>query len=114
VLQADHVDQVAGLEPREANLDPPGGLRADEDYAAALGRALVHEQAGRPVPFDDRAGDPADLGPDPVDGRPAREAAADYGVIALPERRRGNQPATPGPGRGGERKALFTPFREQN
>src|SRR6266536_601609 len=27
VLEADNVDQVAGFEPREANLDPAGGLR---------------------------------------------------------------------------------------
>ena len=114
VLEADHVDQVAGFEPGEADLDPAGGLRADQDDAPALGRALVHQQAGRAVPLDDRPGDPADLGPDPVEHRPARVAAADNCVVALPEGRRGDRAAAPGFGGGGDRKALFAAVRMQN
>jgi hypothetical protein len=33
VLEADNVDQVPGFEPREADLDPAGGLRADQEGA---------------------------------------------------------------------------------
>ena len=114
VLQADHVEQVARLEPGEADLDPAGRRGADEHDPAALGRALVHEQAGRPVPLDDRPGNPADLGPDPVDDRRARLPAADNCVIALPERGGRNRAAAPGFRRGGERKALFAALGEQN
>ncbi|MGH3174480.1 MAG: hypothetical protein ACRDPF_11550 [Streptosporangiaceae bacterium] len=64
MLEADNVDQVAGFEARETDLDPAGGLRADQDDPPALGRALVHQQAGRTVLLDDRPGDPADLGPE--------------------------------------------------
>jgi hypothetical protein len=76
-------------------------------------RALVHQQAGRTVPLDDRPGDPADLGPDPVEHRSAR-AAADNCVVALPEGRRGNGAAAPGFRRGGEREALFAAVGMQN
>ena len=114
VLEADHVDQVAGFEPREADLDPAGRLRADQDDPPALGRALVYQQAGRAIPLDDRPGDPADLGPDPVEHRSARVAAADNCMVALPEGGRRNRAAAPGFRRGGEREALFAAVGMQN
>jgi hypothetical protein len=114
VLEADNVDQVAGFESREADLDPAGGLRADQDDPPALGRALVHQQAGRTVSLDDRPGDPADLGPDPVEHRSARVAAADNCVVALPQGRRGDRAAAPGFRRGGERESLFAAVGMQN
>jgi hypothetical protein len=114
VLEADHVDQVTRLQPGKAHLDPAGGLRADQDDPPALGRALIHQQAGRPVQLDDRPGDPADLGPDPVEHRSARMATADNCVIALPQGRRGDRAAAPGFRRGGDRKALFAAVRMQN
>jgi hypothetical protein len=95
VLQADHVDQVAGFELGKAHLDPAGRAGADEHDPASLGRPLVHQQAGRLFLLDDRPGDPADLGPDPVDDRTARLPPPDNCVIALPERGRGNRAAAP-------------------
>jgi len=114
VLQADHVDQVAGLDLGEADLDPAGRARADEHDPPPLGRAFVHQQAGRFFLLDDRPGDPADLGPDPVDDRPARLSAADNCMIALPEGGRGNRAAAPGFGRSGERKTFFATLGQQN
>src|SRR5207253_10194274 len=104
----------SGLELREADLDPAGRARADEHDPASLGRALVHQQAGRLLLLDDRPGDPADLGPDPVDDRAARLPAADNCVIALPERGRGNRAAAPSLGRGGERKTFLAALGEQD
>jgi len=114
VLVADHVDQVARLEPRKADLDPASGLRADQHDSSALGWPLVHQQAGRPVPLDDRPGDPADFGPDPVEHRSACAAAPDNCVVALPEGRRGDRPAAPGLCRSGKREALFGAFGMQD
>ena len=114
MLEADNVDQVARFEPREADLDPAGGLRADQDDPPALGRPLVHQQAGRTVSLDDRPGDPADLGPDPVEHRSARVATADNCAVALPQGRWGGRAAAPGFRRGGERESLFAAVGMQN
>src|ERR1035438_9711338 len=107
-------DEVARLEPGEADLDPPGGLRSDHHDPASLGGALVDQQPGRPGPLDDRPGDPADFGPDTVHHRTAGEAAPDNGMIALPQGRGRNGPASPGLRGGGQRKPLFPPCRLQD
>jgi len=57
---------------------------------------------------------PADLGPDPVERRSARVAAADNCVVALPQGRRGDRAAAPGFRRGGERESLFAAVGMQN
>src|ERR1039457_1438938 len=87
MLQADDVDEVARLQPGEADLDPPGGLRSDHHDPASLGGALVDQQPGRPGPLDDRPGDPADCGPDTVHHGTAGEAAPANGMIARPQGR---------------------------
>ena len=114
VPQADHVDQVAGLEPREPDLDPARRLGGDDHDLAPLGRALVDQQRGRSFALDDRARHPADLGPDPVDDRPARMLAPDNCVIALPERRRRNLAAAPGLRARGQREALLAQLGPQH
>jgi hypothetical protein len=105
--QADHVDEVAGLQAGEPDLNPPRGPGADDHDPAALGRALVHQQGGRPVPFDDRPGNPPDFRPDAFHRRRTRPVASHNCMVALPERRGRHRTAAPGLCGGGQRETLF-------
>jgi hypothetical protein len=62
--QRDDVDEVSGLETREADLDAAFRMPGDDDDLASLRLPRVdHDSLA--VPFHDDAGDAADVGPYP-------------------------------------------------
>jgi len=62
---SDDVDEVARLQSREPDLDLDSRVRRDDDSLQSLRSALGDDQP-IPVADHDRAGNPADIGPDPV------------------------------------------------
>src|SRR5580658_4438705 len=65
VADADDVDEIAGLEPGELDLNLPPGAGADHHDLLAATVAPVHQQRIALAP-DDLPGDASDIGPDPV------------------------------------------------